>query len=330
MRIKSKELVQSYVFTTAKYDFTAYEKRIMYRLVELSQALLEGHTLQGFSIQQTLLDDLKEVTMPLSAFLKDDDDDNYSEVKKALKSLRQKTIEYEDEKMWKVIGIIELPKFFKKGYVRFAIHPEIYQAILSFAKGWRKIELKVAMSLNSRHAMTLYELMSRQKTPLTYKIEDLKSMFKVEGMYAQPADFIKRVIEPAKQELNKKSPYSFTYTKGKEGKKVVKLTFTPKYIPANADPILAKKEAQKSVSIRWDFSPQILDLLKNKIGITEKGIKNNYDTFKEGALWIDDFLGFLTQKAGKARQAKNPIGFVINAIKGEIESAKLNGKGNAQ
>jgi plasmid replication initiation protein len=170
--------------------------------------------------------------------------------------------------------------------------------------------------------------MNRQKTPLTYQIEDLKAMFKVEGMYAQPADFIKRVIEPAKQELNKKSPYSFTYTKGKEGRKVVKLTFTPKYIPANADPILAKKEAQKSVSIRWDFSPQILDLLKNKVGITEKGIKNNYDTFKEGALWIEDFLGFLTQKAGKARQAKNPIGFVINAIKGEIESAKLNGKKN--
>ena len=33
--IKGNELaIQSYIFTTAKYDFNAYEKRIMYRLVE--------------------------------------------------------------------------------------------------------------------------------------------------------------------------------------------------------------------------------------------------------------------------------------------------------
>ena len=69
-----------------------------------------------------------------------------------------------------------------------------------------------------------------------------------------------------------------------------------------------------------------MDLLKNKIGITEKGIKNNYDTFKEGAVWIDDFLGFLTLKAGEARRAENPVGFVINAIKGEVEHVKTKNK----
>ena len=31
---ENKELIQSYIFTAAKYDFTAYEIRIMYRLVE--------------------------------------------------------------------------------------------------------------------------------------------------------------------------------------------------------------------------------------------------------------------------------------------------------
>ena len=41
--IKSNELaIQSYIFTTAKYDFNAYEKRIMYRLVELAQDEIKG------------------------------------------------------------------------------------------------------------------------------------------------------------------------------------------------------------------------------------------------------------------------------------------------
>ena len=41
--IKGNELaIQSYIFTTAKYDFNAYEKRIMYRLVEFAQ--WKGHS----------------------------------------------------------------------------------------------------------------------------------------------------------------------------------------------------------------------------------------------------------------------------------------------
>lgn len=39
---KNKNILQSYIFTAAKYDFTAYEKRIMYRLVECAQKEIEG------------------------------------------------------------------------------------------------------------------------------------------------------------------------------------------------------------------------------------------------------------------------------------------------
>lgn len=39
---ENKQVFQSYVLTAAKYDFTAYEKRIMYRLIELAQKEIEG------------------------------------------------------------------------------------------------------------------------------------------------------------------------------------------------------------------------------------------------------------------------------------------------
>ena len=34
MKINNKELIQSYILTTAKYDYSVYEKRILYRIVE--------------------------------------------------------------------------------------------------------------------------------------------------------------------------------------------------------------------------------------------------------------------------------------------------------
>ena len=43
-KIDKKELIQSYIITTAKYDFNVYEKRIVYRIVELLQEMLEGKT----------------------------------------------------------------------------------------------------------------------------------------------------------------------------------------------------------------------------------------------------------------------------------------------
>ena len=48
--IKGNELaIQSYIFTTAKYDFNAYEKRIMYRLVEFAQDEIKGIMIRGQS-----------------------------------------------------------------------------------------------------------------------------------------------------------------------------------------------------------------------------------------------------------------------------------------
>lgn len=39
-------MFQSYIFTTAKYDFSVYEKRILYRQIEIEQALLNNDILK--------------------------------------------------------------------------------------------------------------------------------------------------------------------------------------------------------------------------------------------------------------------------------------------
>ena len=67
-KIDNKELIQSYIITTAKYDFNVYEKRIVYRIVELLQEMLEGKTLdKKYSIEYSLFQDSK-ITIPVSKF----------------------------------------------------------------------------------------------------------------------------------------------------------------------------------------------------------------------------------------------------------------------
>ena len=67
---RPKNIIQSYLVTSAKYDFNVYEKRILYRIVELLQCELEGKSLgRGISIEPTLYND-RVVSMPVHHFLR--------------------------------------------------------------------------------------------------------------------------------------------------------------------------------------------------------------------------------------------------------------------
>jgi len=319
MKINNKDIIQSYLLTTARYDFNIHEKRILVKLVEMCQSNINGQELnKDFKINPTLFGDYI-ITMPTSAFLKDDDDDNHTRVKDALRRLRNKTIEYEDEKMWKLIGIIEKPKFDKQGFVTFELQPEIHQAILSFAKGWRKFELNIAMAFNSVYAMRFYELFSGQTTPLTYSIENLKIMFKIEDRYKDnQANFIRRVIDPAKKELDEKAPYSFNYKCVKTGPKITALTFYPVAIPKNRDHNLENRQLEEHVSMRWSLDKIIIDYLMQNYYFSETEIKNNMPLLKEANANLD-LLQVLSEKRTAAEKKANPKGWIIAVLRAKLK-----------
>ena len=55
IKITNKDVIQSYLMTVSKYNFSVYEKRILYRLVEAMQCELEGKKLNhGQRIEKNL------------------------------------------------------------------------------------------------------------------------------------------------------------------------------------------------------------------------------------------------------------------------------------
>jgi plasmid replication initiation protein len=316
----NKEIVQSYIWTVAKYEANAYEKRIFYRILEAIQHETEGEKLQDLQIKKTLSDD-RIFRMPTDLFLKDEKDQNYTRIKKALQKLRERSVEFDNGVVWKVRGIIEKPILEYKGFVEFEVCAEVYSCMLNFVKGHRKIELLTAMSFNSEYSMRFYELMSGQKTPLTYKIEDLKTMFQLQEKYKRNPDFINYVVKPAKRELDKKSPYSFEYGINKKGKEFYSITFYPVTIPTNKDETAEKKSLQKQISLSWVIDKVEREYLHD-MGFSDQQIKNNLDTFEEAKKLLPDFMWELSVIKGKARDKKNTRGYIINALKGKIKDAK--------
>ena len=321
MNITKKDVVQSYILTTSRYNFNVHEKRIMYRIVEMQQEMLKGQKLKGKIVaNQRLYDKLYEIEMPLSSLLKYDDYSNYEVVKKSLMSLEKRYLDYEDEREWKRIRLILTPKVRKyESTVAFSLHEEIYEALLNFSKGYRIYELETAFEFESAFTMRFYELFSNQKSEVTWSIETLKLMFRVENRYKQTGDFIKRIVKPAQEELNEKSPYSFQYMPLKTGKRITSIRFWPVFIAKNMNENAETKRLQNQVDLHFKFDRGAIQYLKEQYMFSEVEIKNNIELLRAAYKIIPDFILWLSEVKAKANRAGNPKGYLINALKKQLK-----------
>lgn len=322
--VYNKDQLQSYILTTAKYDFNVYEKRLLYRLVEMAQGEIEGLQFSNGRSLGKINHDLFgriEISMPIASLLSNGEDDkNYAKAKKAVDSLSEKKFYYEDDEVWEKIFIIVSPKVKKyKNTIEFVIEPRLWNCILDFSKGFTKYELVTAMNFKSVYSMRFYELLSNQKHKMTYSLDQLKEMFCVQDKYKLTADFIRYVIEPAKRELDEHSPYSFEWSANKEGKRITSFNFYPIFKSENRDSVLEERELQRKTSLSWDLNQKVIDYLTKSIGFTKTEINNNRELFILVQNTLDDILGELATLKAKSRDKKNPKGWIINAIKGKIK-----------
>ena len=326
----NKDVIQSYVFTMAKYDFSVYEKRIIYRLVELAQCELRGLKMKDNLYKITPTQFGKEIQMPVSAILRDEKDNNYEIAKKAFKSLATKGVEYEDEKTWSFTNIITCPKIKKgEGIAKFYVYEDIWKCILNFTKGYKKYELATAMSFKSVYSMRFYELLSGQERPLSFTFEDLLERFKLKGQYKRVSNFEEKVLLKAQKELDENSPYSFTFeritvpSRGRQGFKVVGYTFTPRFIMKNRDEELYKKELNAKIgTITGRFgilSKNVTDYLLFILNVSQESINANKSVFLHAQELFPNLVEVLAEIGPRMRDKARPVGYLINALKAKIK-----------
>ena len=317
--MESKALIQIYLVTTARYNFDVYQKRLLYRIAELLQPYFEGQKLDtGYSINANVFDDLT-IKMPLSSILNSEQDKNHALAKKSLANLASVVLSVENKNTIEIFHIIYKIKIHKNiGVVEFNLDNEIVKVLSNFSKGFSKFDLAISLQFRSVYAMRFYELMNNQKHPLTFKVESLKEMFELVGKYKQINDFVKKVIIPAKNELDSRSPNSFDYklNTGKFGK-IETITFIP--TKTGITDLLAGKEIAKKTSLYFDLSRQTIDYLKQGFGFTDTELKNNRKTLAEANKKID-LLGLLAELKGTTNRMNNPKAYCIGAIKKALET----------
>lgn len=317
----SREVVQSYIVTTAMYDFSVYEKRVLYRLVELAQSQIQGVRLAEnlYRIDHAYREFVR-IELPISDFLTGSDDKHHSRVKEALRSLHSKTFTYRDAQVWECFSIIANPVIeLHSSKVSFFVNAKVWDVLLDFSKGFTRYDLRTAFSLESPYSMRLFEMLCCQESPITLSIESLRKTFALEDKYPLNKDFIRKVIDSARRELDAKSPVTFTYTPLKDGRKFNRIIFFPVRQPRLEAPDLLFRSA-----VRRYGNGAVLKGAEHRtlreIGFTESGINANLELFMECQKHLD-FPYELALIRGRSRDKKNPCGWCIETLRGKLSDA---------
>ena len=115
-----------------------------------------------------------------------------------------------------------------QGKVKLKVNPELAPFLLEMKSHFTKYSLQEVLSLKSGFSMRLYQLLAQYqyRQEVEFSLEKLRFCLNVDdGKLQRFFDFKKRVLEPAKNEINEKSSLRFEYKLIKKGRKVIAIKF---------------------------------------------------------------------------------------------------------
>lgn len=316
------QLIQSYIFSVCRSSLSLYEQRIILRIVEHAQVMFKEQTMKEIVGSRISVDDNIKITLTLRDVMSSNDTSkHYDYVRAALVSLMSRKVDFwdTDRKIWYGSPVIYNCTIVKaSGQATFYVSRMFLCALLDFTKGYSQYSLEVALSLKSPYSVRLYMLLCNQRHTVEFTIDQLRRMLCPESAaYQQSADFIKRIIQPAKNELDKVGCNSFDFTK-KCGSynRTTALMFHPIKREVSDDTLRSK------VSVSRIVDRHLWIILTSEGGFSYRELsahKKLWEAFQK----CPDCLSICLDIINRARAAGKTKGWIIQAIRSECAAYKI-------
>lgn len=299
--------------TLSSFD-NIYEARLFGWCIAKAQAAAKHYdkNLGQINIQFGL--QAARVTFP-ARYLLTEGEKNYTGIRKAF-SLARKTVSTKTGEL----NVIAFPELIKKGgeiYVTFMLHQSIWYALLDFSQGYRIADIEVYMRFRSQYSSIFYLLISQQKDVYTLSLDYLKQLTGTTDRpaYTRGNNFIRKVVDVAKRELDSMAPWTFDYTTQKDGKAIGRCIIQPhanEHYTQQEDTPRAKLLQMQRVALDErvrDYLTFSWDLTADELEIAERYIRRDIDP-----LQLIQRLHDIKDTAARTQPA-NKKGYLINALK---------------
>ena len=323
-----KSFIPYTIVETIRQLDNIYELRLFGWVLAKAQAILKlyNKNLSEINIQNAL--GIYRVTLPVRLLLKGPEDKNYRHAWLQVKEMALKKVEFEWNDTEYLINIIAFPELHKHGrqsYVSFVIHEHFWHALHNFSKGYRLISLRTYMKLKTPRAVAMYILVSQQSKPLTFHIEKLKRLTgATSDGYKKNSNFLIKIIDAAKRELDEVAPWSFDYETHLEGKTISTITIYPRQVrEEEKDDESEMAEVLDRQRVR--LLPEVIDYIERKFGMTAgeiERIERQLVLLSERPEGQLDLVSRIYESALRGR-VRNMKGYLVSALKNALGDISL-------
>ena len=226
--VSSNQLVvtQANSLVYAAYEMSLQEKRLLLLLMSMVR--------QDHTKFHTYCIPVKQI----AEFLGIDKKRAYQVIRTSCKKLMSRVLDVEKpDGEWKQFHWVSTAHYMPKGKSRtgeaeleLKIHDELHPLLLELKKQFASVPLEHIANLSSYHSIRIFEILFHKshklKNPkVRMELDDLKRYLGVEKSYPNFSNFKIKILEPAKKNLEEKTPIKFTYSNVKKGNKVVAIDF---------------------------------------------------------------------------------------------------------
>ncbi len=157
--------------------------------------------------------------------------ERYTEIREIVTNLMAKQVRIDTLDRDLVANWISSIEYIKDtGKIELEFSEKLVPYLLQLKEQFTTYELKNVLNLKNKYAIRIYELLKQYENIKfrEFELEKFKKMIGCESNHSRFNNFRDRVLEPAKQELDKHTDISFEYEKVEKGRKVTGIKFTIK------------------------------------------------------------------------------------------------------
>lgn len=216
--LNKNHVVKSNQVIEASYQLSAVEQRIV--LAAISR-IPKNQLITDDELYPVSVDELKQLGVHEKTA--------YRDLKEGINRLYERSINLSiDDKSIKMRWVQEIQFLDSQSVIGIRFSKPILPFISNLSREFTKYALSDIAGINSGYGIRIYELLVqyRQIGKREISVESLRTMLELGKKYPLFADFKKRVIDTAIDQINEYSPIKVTYEQKKTGRKVTHIIFS--------------------------------------------------------------------------------------------------------
>jgi plasmid replication initiation protein len=215
--LNKNHVVKSNQVIEASYQLSAVEQRIV--LAAISR-IPKNQPITDDELYPVSVNELKQLGVHEKTA--------YRDLKEGINRLYERSINLSiDDKSIKMRWVQEIQFLDSQSVIGIRFSKPILPFISNLSREFTKYALSDIAGINSGYGIRIYELLVqyRQIGKREISVENLRTMLELGKKYPLFADFKKRVIDTAVDQINECSPLKVTYEQKKTGRKVTHILF---------------------------------------------------------------------------------------------------------